>query len=85
MTVVDGNARAGALAEHLGADTTSALLRCAGCGDDDVLARTRVHVTAMGAVARCHGCDTVLVTVVDTPVGRWVGLPGVRVHGTIDA
>ena len=72
MSLVDGNALAGVLAERFGPDATTVLLRCPGCGSDGVVARTRVHVTAMGAVARCHDCDTVLVTVVDDPAGRRV-------------
>lgn len=78
MSVVDGNALAGALTGVLGAEPTLAVLRCAGCGSSGALAVTRVYVTAMGAVARCHDCDAVLVTVVDTPERRWVGLPGER-------
>lgn len=82
MTVVDGNALAGTLAERLGPDATTALLRCAGCGGGGVLARARVHVSAMGAVARCRDCDAVLVTVVDAPGRRWVGFPGARASST---
>lgn len=84
MTLLDGNALAGPLADVLGADATSARLRCAGCGTTGELARARVYATAMGSVARCHGCDTVLVTVVETRDGRWVGMPGVRVAGITD-
>lgn len=78
MTVLDGNALAGALTEVLGVDSTTTLLRCAGCGALGELGRTRVHASPMGSVARCGGCDTVLVTVVDAPGRRWVGLPGAR-------
>ncbi|MEK6311652.1 MULTISPECIES: DUF6510 family protein [Curtobacterium] len=76
MTIVDGNALAGLLAERFGPDATTVLLRCPGCGSDGVLARTRVHLTAMGAVARCCDCDTVLVTVVDSPTGRLIAGTG---------
>lgn len=78
MSVVDGNALAGVLTDVLGTDATTARLRCAGCGTAGVLAVTRVHRSPMGSVARCRGCDTVLVTVVETPTGRRVGFPGVR-------
>jgi len=81
-TVVDGKALAGVLAEFLGPDATGALLRCAGCGSTGVLARTRVHTSPMGSVARCRDCDTVLVTVVDGPDRRWVGFPGTRAAST---
>ncbi|MCJ1714902.1 DUF6510 family protein [Microbacterium sp. M1A1_1b] len=79
MTVLDGNALAGELAEVLGPDATRAQMRCRGCGSVGALGETRVYRTAMGAVARCHGCDEVLVTVVTNGPHRWVGMPGVRV------
>ncbi|WP_439691508.1 DUF6510 family protein [Curtobacterium sp. SP.BCo] len=82
MVVLDGNALAGVLTDTLGADPTTVVLRCAGCGTLGELARTRVHVSPMGSVARCRGCDTVLVTVVETPGRRWVGLPGTRAVST---
>jgi hypothetical protein len=78
MLVVDGNALAGPLAEALGSEPTTVLLRCAGCSALGNLARSRVYVSAMGSVARCRDCDTVLVTVVEGPDGQWVGLPGAR-------
>ncbi|WP_439688424.1 DUF6510 family protein [Curtobacterium sp. SP.BCp] len=85
MSIVDGNALAGVLVERFGPDATTVLLRCPGCASDGVLARTRVHLTAMGAVARCRDCDTVLVTVVDSPTGHRVRLSGTaRLHGRRD-
>lgn len=78
MTVVDGNALAGVLSEVLGPEPTVTVLCCAGCGSLGSVARTVVHRTAMGSVARCRDCDTVLVTVVDAGATRWVGLPGTR-------
>ena len=84
MLIVDGNALAGPLASVLGDDATLAVLRCAGCGTSDALALTRVYRTPMGSVARCRGCDTVLVTVVDAGDRRWVGLPGTRAVATSD-
>ncbi len=78
MTLLDGNALAGVLTDLLGDEPTTTLLRCAGCGALDALGRTRVYVSPMGSVARCQGCDAVLVTVVDAGDRRWVGLPGAR-------
>ncbi|PYY64647.1 MULTISPECIES: DUF6510 family protein [unclassified Curtobacterium] len=78
MVVVDGNALAGTLADSLGPEPTGVTLRCAGCGSLGVLGQTTVYRTAMGSVARCRGCDTVLVTVVESGARRWVGLPGAR-------
>ncbi|ROP66112.1 hypothetical protein EDF24_2841 [Curtobacterium sp. PhB130] len=78
MTLFDGNALAGDLADVLGPDATSARLRCAGCGSLGVLGRARTYRTAMGSVARCVDCDSVLVTVVTDGARRWVAMPGVR-------
>jgi len=78
MTLVDGNALAGALTELLGPDPTLTVLRCAGCGSLGPVALAAVYRTAMGSVARCRDCDTVLVTVVDAGEQRWVALPGAR-------
>ncbi|KTR03006.1 DUF6510 family protein [Curtobacterium luteum] len=84
MTIVDGNALAGVLADRLGPDATTAPLHCPGCGRDGILARTRVHVTAMGMVARCRDCDALLATVVEADGHRWVDLPGFRAASTDD-
>jgi hypothetical protein len=78
MSIVDGNALCGPLTEVLGPEPSLTVLHCAGCGSVGVLALTRVYRTAMGSVARCRACDTVLVTLVVTPDGRWLGLPGAR-------
>jgi hypothetical protein len=78
MTILDGNALAGDLADVLGDDPTSARLRCAECGSAGALGETRVHRSAMGAVVRCRACGTVLVTVVVAGNRRRVGMPGVR-------
>ncbi|PCN47670.1 hypothetical protein Csp2054_11215 [Curtobacterium sp. 'Ferrero'] len=82
MAVIDGNALAGVLADVLGPDATVTRLRCRGCGSAGVVGRTSVLRSAMGWVGRCRDCDTVLVTVVETPHGRLVGLPGARTVGT---
>ncbi|MGN6408192.1 MAG: DUF6510 family protein [Curtobacterium sp.] len=79
MTLLDGNALAGVLIGYLGSEPTLATLRCSGCGTVGALARTRVHTSPMGSVARCPHCDDVLVTVVQAPGGPWVGIPGARV------
>ncbi|MBT2501127.1 DUF6510 family protein [Curtobacterium sp. ISL-83] len=79
MTIVDGNALAGVLEDVLGPEPTTALLRCVGCGTVGVLAGARVYRTAIGTVARCRGCDTVLVTHVSDGTRSWVGLPGARI------
>lgn len=81
MSMLDGNAIAGLLADLFGDDMTTARLRCAGCDTTGSVAGTRVLMTGIGTVARCPKCDTVLLTVVDDGDRRWVGMPGVRVLG----
>lgn len=79
--MIDGNALAGAFSALLGADVTSAIVRCSGCGAMRPVATAALAVTAMGAVARCDSCDAVLVTVVDDGERLWLGMPGVAALG----
>ena len=73
---LDGSALAGALHEVYAFEATRAVVRCAACGHTDVLARTTVHLSAMGAVVRCATCTAVLLVVVERPDG-----PLVSAHG----
>jgi hypothetical protein len=61
---VDGNALAGPLGEIIGTDLTIAELTCAGCRTTRPLAMMRVFDRAPGLVARCPGCDDVVMRVV---------------------
>lgn len=74
---VDGNALAGPLSELFAFDVTCASGRCAGCGDVTVLARAMVYEDEMGLVARCHLCDSTLLTLVRTADGAWLDLQGI--------
>jgi hypothetical protein len=73
---LDGNAAAGALSELFAVDITAAITRCAACGQTGVFAESRVYTNAPGLVARCRGCDSVLVRVVTTPDDTYVDLRG---------
>jgi len=75
-TYLDGNAAAGALSEVFTMDVTAAITRCNGCGHTAVFAESRVYVNAPGLVARCAGCDEVLLRVVTTPSDVYVDLRG---------
>lgn len=75
-TVLDGSALAGALSEVYAFEATRAVLRCASCGHTDVLARTTVHLSAMGGVVRCATCTAVLLVVVERPDGVRVSASG---------
>lgn len=63
---VDGNALAGPLGEIIGADLTVAELTCAGCRMTRPLAAMRVFDRAPGLVARCPGCENVVMRLVRT-------------------
>ena len=63
---LDGNVLAGALSEVFTTDVTAARGRCDGCGQISPIAEAMVYPDAPGLVARCAGCDHVLVTIVDT-------------------
>ena len=73
---LDGNVAAGALSEVFAVDITAAVTRCAGCGQTGVFADSRVYVDAPGMVARCRGCDGVLLRVVSTPTDTYLDLRG---------
>ena len=71
---LDGNALAGTLGEVFAVDVTTAMGRCDGCGAESVMAETRVYLDAPGIVARCVGCDAVLLRVVTSPDRIWLDL-----------
>lgn len=73
---LDGNAAAGVLSELFAVDLTAAVARCNGCGQTNVFAEARVYVNAPGTVARCPGCDAVLLRVVTTPTDTYLDLRG---------
>jgi hypothetical protein len=75
-TYLDGNAAAGMLSEVFAADITAAIGQCNGCGRTGVFAETHVFVDAPGMVARCSGCDEVLLRVVTTPTDTYLDLRG---------
>ncbi|MEU0091155.1 DUF6510 family protein [Kribbella sp. NPDC006257] len=75
-THLDGNAAAGLLGEVFAADITAAIGQCNGCGRTGVFAETHVYLDAPGLVARCTGCDGVLLRVVTTPTDTYLDLRG---------
>ncbi|ADB32739.1 conserved hypothetical protein [Kribbella flavida DSM 17836] len=75
-THLDGNAAAGALRELFAVDVTTAIARCAGCGRTGVFAEARLYADAPGLVARCPGCEDVLLRVVTTPSDTYFDLRG---------
>jgi hypothetical protein len=73
---LDGNAAAGPLSEIFAVDLTAAIAQCNGCGHTTVFADSRVYVDAPGIVARCTGCDSVLLRIVTTPNDTYLDLRG---------
>jgi hypothetical protein len=73
---LDGNALAGPLSTVFAVDVTVAFLVCAGCGRRDRMAGLRVYDAGLGLVARCSGCDHVVLRYTSTPTGTWLDLRG---------
>jgi hypothetical protein len=73
---LDGNMLAGALREIFTMDVTTAKGRCAGCGRTGMVAEARVYEHAAGLVARCPGCDAVLIRLVRAPDRAYLDLHG---------
>ena len=73
----DGNALAGPLAEIFTVEMTMARGRCAGCGRAGTIAEMRVYEKAPGMVARCPGCDEVLLRLVRTPDRAYLDMRGI--------
>jgi hypothetical protein len=74
---LDGNALAGDLREIFAVDVTTARAECVGCGRVSAIGEAVVYVSAAGLVARCPGCEAVVVRLVSGPNRRWLDLRGV--------
>ncbi|MEU0514238.1 DUF6510 family protein [Amycolatopsis sp. NPDC006125] len=72
----DGNALAGPAGEIFAVDITAAMTRCVTCGRVDAVASLRVYRHAPGLVARCAGCDAVVLKLVRGPESAWLDLTG---------
>jgi hypothetical protein len=73
---VDGNMLAGPLREIFAMDVSAAVGRCASCGLTGPFAALRVYPHAPGLVARCPGCQQVMLRLVRTPTNAWLDLRG---------
>ncbi len=76
MSYVDGNALAGPLREIFAVDVTAAVSTCVACGQTGPLASLRVYTDAPGIVARCDGCEAVILRLVRGPASVWLDLRG---------
>lgn len=75
-TPLDGNALAGPLSTVFAGDLTAAIAVCGGCGRTGELAALAIYGAPMGLVARCPGCDHVLLRFVELPSGRTLEMSG---------
>lgn len=73
---LDGNALAGPLREVFAVDMTAATSRCASCGMTGAVGSLHVYADAPGMVARCPGCEEVVLRMVRTPDAAWLDLRG---------
>ena len=72
----DGAALAGHVHDLFRVDLTTAVGRCTNCGREGPMAELRVFDHAPGVIARCPGCDQVLVRLVRGPGRAWLDLRG---------
>lgn len=79
MTFVDGNELAGPMGEVFAVDVTVARGRCGTCGRTGALAEARVYDRSPGLVARCPGCEEVLLRIVRGVDRVWLDLRGLTV------
>jgi hypothetical protein len=73
----DGNILAGPLSSVFTAEISTAIASCAGCGRSDRLATAPVYGTPMGFIARCPGCDHVLLRYTNIPTGSTLDMRGI--------
>jgi hypothetical protein len=78
MSHLDGNAIAGVLGDIFGAELTTALSTCDGCGKLDVVAELVVYTRCPGIVVRCPACNSVLMRIVRIRERYVVDLSGTR-------
>src|ERR1022692_4599579 len=74
--LLDGNALAGALSQVFAVDVTAAIGQCAHCRRTGPMAESVVYPNAPGMVARCPGCDGVVLRLVLDSGRAWLDLRG---------
>ena len=75
--LLDGNAAAGILYSVYGAEMTTAVGTCDGCGTSGPVGAVRVY-RAAGSVLRCPHCDAVLMKIVTAGERVWIDSRGLR-------
>ena len=64
MDALDGNAIAGDLFAAFGHEMTAVVGTCTNCGASSPVAELRVYISGPGIVARCPGCASVAIVLV---------------------
>ena len=76
---LDGNDMLGPLAEIFAVDLSTAIAPCTNCRRENVVAELRVYdgPLAPGVVARCPGCEHVVLRLVRGPESAWLEVTSV--------
>jgi hypothetical protein len=75
---IDGNALAGPFAEIFTVDMTTALGTCTSCGDASPLAMAMVYPKPNTFIVRCHVCNSILLTIIQSSRETRIDLAGMR-------
>jgi hypothetical protein len=75
--VLDGNAAAGILQTVFGAEMTTAVGTCDGCGTAGQVGAARLY-RAAGLVLRCPQCGAVVLKIVTSEERVWIDSRGLR-------
>jgi hypothetical protein len=78
MDALDGNAIAGPLYEHFGAEMTTARGACGHCATPAEIAELAVYMRAPGTVVRCRHCGGVAIVLVEVGSSLRVDMSGFR-------
>jgi hypothetical protein len=73
---VDGNVLAGPLSEIFSVDMTMATGICSSCGDASPLATSMVYLKPKTYIVRCHVCEAVLLTIIQSASTTRIDLSG---------
>jgi hypothetical protein len=75
---LDGNDMLGPLAEIFAVDVSTAVAPCTNCRQPNVVAELHVYggPNAPGLVARCPGCEHVVLRLVRGPASAWLEVSG---------
>jgi hypothetical protein len=73
---VDGNVLAGPLSDIFSVDMTTAMGTCGSCADASPLAMSMVYLKPNTYVVRCHVCDAILLTIIQSSKFTRIELSG---------